>query len=482
VEGDTELTVTWQDNSSNETSFKIERRRWLPDGAWSAWELRLWTAPNFTAFTDREIPIGSSYQYRVRAVNSVGPSEWAVSTGVRCEPTSLWPVSLSASQSDPTDGVQLTWRDKSNCETGFEVHRRRQMDGTTWGDWEAVGWPSANTEQWDDLTIPQHGVYEYRIRAVNDHGASEWSPSTALWALPRPPEAPSNVTVQSVEDSTAIRITWQDNSDNETSFRLQRRRWLPTETWSEWEDRLWTAPDYVVFTDRQLPCGSSYQYRVRAANAHGFSDWAVSPGVRCEPTPLWPVDLRVQVHNGGADIFLTWRSRSEKAMYLKVERRRQLGKVDVWSDWQTFVWLGGKVTQYLDSSIPGNGKYQYRVRVFNQTGPSEYSLPLTVWRLATGPASLSVKTMTVQQTQRQLSVAYTLNSSAQVTIEIRNMAGRLIAALDCGQVSQGTHLASWNLCNSAGAPVPAGQYTCTLTARSGDGSQASAIASAMVQR
>jgi len=483
VEDESALRVTWQDNSSNETSFKVERRRWLPEGAWSDWELRLWTAPNFTAFTDKEIPIGSSYQYRVRAVNSVGPSEWTISTGVRCEPTPLWPVNLNAFQSDPTDGVQLTWHDKSNYETGFEIHRRRQMDGPTWGDWEAVGWPSANTEQWDDLTTPQHGVYEYRIRAVNDHGASEWSPSAMVSALARPPRAPSSVELQAVDNSTAIRVTWHDSSDNETGFMLSRRRWLPTERWSDWEAQQSTDADVTSFIDNQISIGSSYQYRVRAVNHVGASEWTVSAAaVRCEPTPLWPVDLHAEGRNFGADILLTWRSKSDKETYLKVERRRQLGQVGVWSDWQTIVWMAGGVTQHLDDSVPGDGKYQYRVRVFNQTGPSEYSLPVTVWRLAVNPTALSVASVTAQQSGRHMSVVYTLSATAHVTLDMRNIAGRLVASLDCGQQSAGTHSAAWNLRNTSGAAVPPGLYVCTLTARRTDGSQATVVTSVAVQR
>lgn len=79
-------------------------------------------------------------------------------------------------------------------------------------------------------------------------------------------------------------------------------------------------------------------------------------------------------------------------------------------------------------------------------------------------------------------VAYTLSTAADVTVEVRNIAGRRVAQLACGQAAAGANTATWNLCGAGGARVPAGTYLCTITARSDEGTQASAVRPLTVNR
>jgi hypothetical protein len=62
------LRVTWKDNSTNETGFKIERRSgggFMEVGTVGA---------NVTSHTDSGLTVGATYCYRVRAFNSTGSS------------------------------------------------------------------------------------------------------------------------------------------------------------------------------------------------------------------------------------------------------------------------------------------------------------------------------------------------------------------------------------------------------------------------
>jgi len=69
-----------------------------------------------------------------------------------------------------------------------------------------------------------------------------------------------------------------------------------------------------------------------------------------------------------------------------------------------------------------------------------------------------------------------------VVLQVRNIAGRLVVEVPCGEACAGLNTATWNLRNAAGAPVPAGTYLCTLTARSPEGSQTSTIRTMQVRR
>ncbi|HYE03636.1 MAG TPA: S8 family serine peptidase [Phycisphaerales bacterium] len=66
--------VTWADNSSNETSFQIERRRQHNNGSWISPTLIGPLAADSTSYLDS--PGRNTFRYRVRAVNAAGPSAW----------------------------------------------------------------------------------------------------------------------------------------------------------------------------------------------------------------------------------------------------------------------------------------------------------------------------------------------------------------------------------------------------------------------
>lgn len=81
-----------------------------------------------------------------------------------------------------------------------------------------------------------------------------------------------------------------------------------------------------------------------------------------------------------------------------------------------------------------------------------------------------------------LSIAYTLSASAEVSIEVRNISGRLIRAVPCGPAQAGLNSAMWDTRNAGGVKVPSGVYLCTITARADDGTQTTAVRTLNVAR
>ncbi|HCU36965.1 MAG TPA: hypothetical protein DGT21_16420, partial [Armatimonadetes bacterium] len=97
--------------------------------------------------------------------------------------------------------------------------------------------------------------------------------------------------------------------------------------------------------------------------------------------------------------------------------------------------------------------------------------------------TLTVSTADARQlNSAAATVTYTLSTAADVTVDIRNIAGRTVAQIACGQAAAGANTAAWNLCGAGGARVPAGTYVCTITARADDGTQASAVRTLSVIR
>src|SRR2546426_1098685 len=69
----TQIDLTWQDNATNEDGFRVER---APGGTTSFAEIAT-VGSNATSYQSTGLTPGTSYSYRVRAYNAVGPSDYS---------------------------------------------------------------------------------------------------------------------------------------------------------------------------------------------------------------------------------------------------------------------------------------------------------------------------------------------------------------------------------------------------------------------
>ena len=72
VVDNSKVNLNWQDNSANETGFKVERR--LSNSSDADWSLLAEVASNLKTYTDSSVAMGQSYDYRVSAFNAAGTS------------------------------------------------------------------------------------------------------------------------------------------------------------------------------------------------------------------------------------------------------------------------------------------------------------------------------------------------------------------------------------------------------------------------
>jgi hypothetical protein len=78
-----------------------------------------------------------------------------------------------------------------------------------------------------------------------------------------PPAKPANLAAVLTEDGQAVRLTWEDVSDNEDGFRIYR---------DDVEASIGLVPaDAELFVDRSVACGNVYRYSVASFNAGGSS-------------------------------------------------------------------------------------------------------------------------------------------------------------------------------------------------------------------
>jgi hypothetical protein len=159
----TKVNLTWSDNSTNETGFKIYRKA----GA-DAWALLTTTAADVKNFSDTAATNNTTtttYQYYIVAFNASGNSPSTYTATVPYQP-----INLTATQGTTAGEIQLTWTDKSSNETGFEIYRK---DGTcsSTNAWIKVATVGANKTTWTDTGRTSGSTYAYKIRAYTKTGS-----------------------------------------------------------------------------------------------------------------------------------------------------------------------------------------------------------------------------------------------------------------------------------------------------------------------
>ncbi|MFN2613512.1 MAG: fibronectin type III domain-containing protein [Actinomycetota bacterium] len=143
------IYVTWQDNSTSETGFRLEYRA---PGA-SVWALLDEVGPNVTAYLDSQsLAANQTRCYRVRALKFAAASD---PSNEDCA-TTLPPMAPNAAPSD-LDGIVnsntsivLTWMDNSNNESAFSI------DVAT----------ASNVHCYDPVAAPQSLTFHHLTNAV----------------------------------------------------------------------------------------------------------------------------------------------------------------------------------------------------------------------------------------------------------------------------------------------------------------------------
>ena len=196
-----DITLTWTDNSTNESNFKLERSA----SAGGTFIQIALLAANSTSYTNSGLSAGTAYFYRIRATNATGDSAYS-NTASATTPTSGPPAAPSNLTATATSSstITLTWSDNSTNETGFKVERAPSATGV----YAQVGTPAAGSSNYNDLGLAASTTYLYRVRATNASGDSAYSnTASATTQAPTPPAAPSNL-VATTTSSSAIALTW----------------------------------------------------------------------------------------------------------------------------------------------------------------------------------------------------------------------------------------------------------------------------------
>jgi fibronectin type 3 domain-containing protein len=170
------VTLSWSDNSNNESGFKIQRKK----GATGTWIDIRTTAPNIRSYTDRDSALkdGTLYYYRVSATNAAGDSAFsnqASGTTPLAKPTSATATAVSSSR------INLTWVDNSASESGYKIERKKTAAGT----YTQIAQVGATVQSYSDTNgLNPDTRYYYRVRATNGTLNSDYSNQPSAVTFP----------------------------------------------------------------------------------------------------------------------------------------------------------------------------------------------------------------------------------------------------------------------------------------------------------
>jgi uncharacterized protein len=158
------VLLQWEDNSSGELAFVIERR--TTSGVVYT-QVGL-AGPNETSYLDTVKLLGSSsYTYRIAARGQFEQSTWSNDATVLTLYIDTYPpTNLTATVDKQTNTVKLSW--KNNTIYDKETHIERRQDPG--GRFEDIGKVGTGVTTYSDTTARVNSAYTYQVRVLSVDG------------------------------------------------------------------------------------------------------------------------------------------------------------------------------------------------------------------------------------------------------------------------------------------------------------------------
>ena len=256
------ISLTWQDNSDDESSFTVERSEFTPNG-WTGFVPIATLATNVTSYSD-SLYTSTSYEYRVRASNSAGNSAYSNTASISVLSGNAPPAAVILAA--PTSGT-------APLNVIFDGSHSSDLDGSvvrwTW----TFGDGTSGTGVATSHVYPAPGTYTVTLRVTDNLGLSSFATATTIAVTaPQPPSAPSVLTA-TAQSKSSIRLQWTNTTADQTEVTIERCQAAGCSNFAQIATVAGTATTY---TNTGLSSRTNYTYRVRSRNAAGYSPYSNS--------------------------------------------------------------------------------------------------------------------------------------------------------------------------------------------------------------
>jgi hypothetical protein len=163
-------------------------------------------------------------------------------------------------------------------------------------------------------------------------------------------------------DGASVILTWTDNSNEETAFRIDVAPG-PINTDADVTEYATVAANVTTYTYSTLPNTTRY-FRILAITATYQSDPSNVISITTPDAPLPPANFVANVGpTSDKDVLLTWSDLPSETGY-EIERSANGGA------WLGLVSFGSDVTTYTDATTAYNSEYGYRIKATTPSGTS----------------------------------------------------------------------------------------------------------------
>ena len=254
--GDADITVTWSQSTSRFVDGYHLRYGVADTGVTETVNI----AAGVTSFTHSDSIEGTAYQYEVRAHNSAGNGPWSAAARATRLLAPGVPTSVTAAVSG--GAIVVEW----NAPTGSIVATYEVEYGIQDSDETDTASVDGAEMRFTHVNPQGDTRYEYRVRARNAAGDSEWSqPADAMRVIP--PSKPTSVTVAISGDD--LQVSWTAPTSTFLDGYQVEHRQVDTQEWTRNE----VGASETGFTHSDPARGVTFEYRVRALNDGGYSSW-----------------------------------------------------------------------------------------------------------------------------------------------------------------------------------------------------------------
>lgn len=356
------VRLDWQDNSGDETSFRVEVST---DGTYFTTYSS--AAANATSLVVGARTYGPTYYFRVRAVRSGALSAYSpIASNQTLEPI-VAATNVSA-QALSSSSIHIQWQDNSAAESGFQLKRQDLSSG---GSGTVIINLPADSTEFTDTGLTPNTQYTYTLFTLQ-YTLSKVSPTVDVTTL-APNVAPilSPIGSQSTNEGQPMSLTISATDANTSDSLVYTATPLPQ------------GANFVMnFSfDPEVPTTYSLNWTPTYDQAGTYTiHFEVNDGrggvdsedvvitVNDVPQPpKAPISLNA-ISTGWTSNALSWTDASTNELGFKIERSAlsftgftQIGQV------------GANITGFVDSNADSGKTYYYRVRAYNNVGNSAYT-------------------------------------------------------------------------------------------------------------
>ena len=356
------ITIKWADVHGAEQYYVYRKT-----GS-SGWK-KIGTTTNLL-FLDKNVKLGTSYIYTLRAVSENGVTSTYYSSGWTRQFTPGTPTGGSVLNS--SKALKVSWSKVSGA-TGYIVYRKANNSKS----WTRLA--TVKTTSYMDKNVKANVKYTYTVKAYKGkvtslHNTTGWS--GAILSTPA---------VKIANASTGVKVSWGKNSAA-SGYTIYRSTYdAVNKKWSSWKTMGTVKADKTSWVDKSVQSGTTYRYTVRTVCGSCKSGYKASNSV------LYLKEPKVTISNAANGVNVKW-TQALQAKGYRIYRSQYNEKTGKWSSWKTMGDVKYSKSSWVDKSVASGVTYRYTVRTISGKTLSSYTASNTVKYLETPQLLSAYKT------------------------------------------------------------------------------------------